>query len=633
MDYIINSILTYINNKKTIGCYQIKGCWGCGKTYFVKNILFDKLLNNENPITPVLISLFGLNDIKDIHHMLLNSYINIMNKTNIDVTDDMNRGLDYLDFKYGSNNNILNYNLHDEEELIYSIIPKEKVILIIDDVERFLNEDNVEQLLGIINTLTEVRGYKVIIIYNEDFQRSKKLSKLKANFKEKVIGYAVKYSPSSNQILKTIINEFNNETFVSFMNEDKVYNLFNTDNYPYEYRTYFKNFRIIKFIVSTFYNVFEHYKDYIEDSKTKSKLLYYLTFIIGVSIEYKLDRINDINCHNLDVYTNNINLEDFGYNEIDYSLKKQTHQEINEKELNTKQDNLYAKQFYNIFIRKFNLEIIFLSQLYYNITAGSEIDFDKLDYFLSTNVSEFKQETKPGNVILNKINKGVWLYENDDFNVDLNNLLEYTEKSELDGCFNYIKAAHYLEIFKEIINVDIDELKRRIKKGIDGYININGLSDEEIIKIEHLDRNNWFIEYLKERINEFYNCNYKETINELKHLFVNNIEEFTKKFKDRKYQKSELYTTSILQHICDEEISKKMKELTPSEIRLLYNFIITRYTTEVANNLKPEVAFLNYIKKSLNEIDNNNKTLSIYLTNNYLKPSINDAIRILIKKK
>ena len=118
MENIKDNILQYLNRDTTTGALQIKGNWGCGKTYFVKEELFKELLELEKTIIPVMISLFGLDSVKDIHYSLLNSYINIMNDKIGNVTDDMNRGLDYLDFKYGSDKAVFNFDLHDEEELI-----------------------------------------------------------------------------------------------------------------------------------------------------------------------------------------------------------------------------------------------------------------------------------------------------------------------------------------------------------------------------------------------------------------------------------------------------------------------------------------------------------------------------------
>ena len=41
---IKEDILQYLNRNTTTGALQIKGNWGCGKTYFVKEELFQEFL-------------------------------------------------------------------------------------------------------------------------------------------------------------------------------------------------------------------------------------------------------------------------------------------------------------------------------------------------------------------------------------------------------------------------------------------------------------------------------------------------------------------------------------------------------------------------------------------------------------
>lgn len=628
MKNIINNILQYLNRDTTTGALQIKGDWGCGKTYFVKKKLFKELLEMEEPIIPVMISLFGLDSVKDIHYSFLNSYINIMNDNKGDVTDDMNRGFDYLDFKYGSDRAISNFDLHDEEELIYKIIPREKVVLIMDDVERFINENNVEQLMGVINNLIENRGYKVIIIYNDDFKKDEKSIYIKSNFKEKVIGYTVKYSPSYDEMLSIMAKIFDSVDFENFMKKDEVLKIFNPENYPKEYRTFFNNLRIIKFIISTFYNVYQHYKD---DKKAEAKLLYYLTFIVGTSIEYKIDKIDDTDCHNLDIFTDKLDLDDFGYNDEHENLfTDETDEEFKQKKEKDANDNLYAKRFYDRYVKKFNQNIVFHPQLYYHITTGKIIDFEILDSNLSKTVSEFSSETSEGNIIIDKMLKGLWLYDDNTFYDDLMRLLDYTERGNLKGCIYYVNAAYILVRFKEITNLKEDILKEKIKRGIDSYISNNKIEIDEKLHLEHsFNQNNWPVDYLIKKIDEQNDIYSDKMIDELKFLFVNNMDEFVKRFKDSRYFKSDFYNISILEHICSDEISRKITELTPYEVYLLKEFIESRYKPEFKDNLKLEIRFLDFIKVASEQVSQNNKKLSTDLINNILRPEIDNARKIL----
>lgn len=633
MKDIKENILQYIKSKTTTGCLQIKGDWGCGKTYFVKNVLIPELKKDEYAKVPVVLSLFGLSSVKDIHFGLLNSYINAMNDLKKSITDDMNRGLDYLDSKYGSEKAIFNFDLHDEEELIYKIIPCENVVFFLDDVERFMNEDNVEELMGVINNLVEVREFKVIIIYNDNYKKNNEALSIKSDFKEKVIDYVVKYSPSFDEMLGILVDQFKSDEYTNFFKKKTVIEIFNPENYPIEYRVHFNNLRIIRFIISIFFEIFKYYKDpIIKDEKTELKLLHYLTFIVGISIEFKIDEINDVDCRSLNVYTDKFNLEDFGYNEEDNNpFCDKTEEELNKLKSKEIKDNLYAKRFYERYVKKFNQNIVFHPQLYNHITTRSKIDFISLDNNLSNNVTELGTDFNQGNIILDKMLRGLWQYDDEEFEKDLSGLMRHTENGELFKCVYYANAAYILLRFKEIIGLNEDELKDKIKSGIDLYFSNNKIENDEKLYLEHtFGSNNWAAEYMINKIDEQNDIYSEKAIGHLQKLFVNDMEGFVDRFKDGKYHRSDLYNISILQHICSDEVSNKIIALTPYEIYILSEFIEQRYKPEFANFLNKEIEFLDFIKATVdNNIPNDNKKLSTNLINNILKPKVDNAIKII----
>lgn len=123
MGHIVNNIIKYLNSKDRTGAFQVKGEWGSGKTYFFKEVLPEKIKSETNRLQ-VMISLFGLGNIKEIPFRLLNAYINKKREQGLSANEDMNRGLDYLDLKYGVDRKLFGVDLHDEDEMIYCIIPK-----------------------------------------------------------------------------------------------------------------------------------------------------------------------------------------------------------------------------------------------------------------------------------------------------------------------------------------------------------------------------------------------------------------------------------------------------------------------------------------------------------------------------
>ena len=221
MEHIINHIIAYLNSRNTDGAFHVKGEWGSGKTYFFKEILPDKIREQVSRIQ-VMVSLFGMESVKDIPFRLLNAYVKKKSEQKNGISESMNRGLDYLDMKYGVDRKLFGMNLHDEEEMIYNIIPKDEVYLCFDDVERFMTEENVGEILGTINNLAENMGYKVIVISNDHYhQGSHQTEIVKSQFKEKVIGISITFIPSIPEIYDTVVDKYGDEGFSAFMKREE----------------------------------------------------------------------------------------------------------------------------------------------------------------------------------------------------------------------------------------------------------------------------------------------------------------------------------------------------------------------------------------------------------------------------
>lgn len=52
--------------------------------------------------------------------------------------------------------------VNNNSGLLYKLIPTEKTVIILDDIERVIDTIDVHTLLGAINDLVEHRGYKVV---------------------------------------------------------------------------------------------------------------------------------------------------------------------------------------------------------------------------------------------------------------------------------------------------------------------------------------------------------------------------------------------------------------------------------------------------------------------------------------
>lgn len=194
----------------------LDGKWGCGKTFFIKSWLDTFQTENEDELTPMYVSLFGVQTVKQINDTIngllfpfMNSKVYKIGKTftkmvasaalrfNVDYDGDKkNDGT--VDFKLDPLMDLLN---DKKEEL------KGRRILIFDDLERA--NIGVKELYGYINRFVEHNRFKVIVICNcteitekETFNR----------FREKVIGRTFEIHSD----VDAAINSFANEIPVSY---------------------------------------------------------------------------------------------------------------------------------------------------------------------------------------------------------------------------------------------------------------------------------------------------------------------------------------------------------------------------------------------------------------------------------
>ena len=180
-EQLIKEIENYINDETYNYAVLINGEWGCGKTFFVKNVLMDKLQKfSECQGNVFYWSLYGFRLIDDIKE---NVFLDLMGDFAEKKIKNRQKGnkdkfLENYEKSYGKKafNNSINrnslilkilhkVNINDFYELINPITFNDKV-LIFDDLERCMCPIN--EVLGFINSLVEHENAKVIIIANEN---------------------------------------------------------------------------------------------------------------------------------------------------------------------------------------------------------------------------------------------------------------------------------------------------------------------------------------------------------------------------------------------------------------------------------------------------------------------------------
>lgn len=174
--------------KKYYNIILVNGSWGIGKTYYLK-----QTLENEEHI---YVSLFGIDKLEGLKHAIyyeLNKFGASFNKF---LKDNSNRdiGISFLTLPIPN----ISPNI---EEKIKKKLKKENLILVIDDLERKSDNINIKELLGFIESLTEIKNIKIIVVANEEKIREKDDYN---SFKEKVINKTYNITKYSEDAVNTI---------------------------------------------------------------------------------------------------------------------------------------------------------------------------------------------------------------------------------------------------------------------------------------------------------------------------------------------------------------------------------------------------------------------------------------------
>lgn len=215
MEYLKNAIENYLNSEESFALC-IDGGWGTGKTHFIKNFMpfsindIDKLqpFDKSNTRKVIYISLYGKGDVKEIKDVIISqilskagSFKSKSRKSTTNIAQFFNIPMFNISKLYS---NLLSF--ADEQavsKLKQDLITQGlKLLIIIDDLERITNKNELNELLGFIrNELLDILESKVIIVGNlNELLNDKALSKTK----EKVIGRTLKFESNLDVGLEII---------------------------------------------------------------------------------------------------------------------------------------------------------------------------------------------------------------------------------------------------------------------------------------------------------------------------------------------------------------------------------------------------------------------------------------------
>lgn len=230
----------------------LDGKWGCGKTFLIKSWLDTFQTENDDELTPMYVSLFGVQTVRQINDTIngllfpfMNSKVYKIGKTitkmvasaalrfNVDYDGDK-KSDGTVDFKLDPLMDLLN---DKKEEL------KGRRILIFDDLERA--NIGVKELYGYINRFVEHNRFKVIVVCNSTEITDKEAFN---RFREKIIGRTFEIHSDIDAAINSFANEIPTSYFVQ-QHISEVKEAFKSTGYS--------NLRVLRQCIRDFNQIFQ----------------------------------------------------------------------------------------------------------------------------------------------------------------------------------------------------------------------------------------------------------------------------------------------------------------------------------------------------------------------------------------
>lgn len=283
---IENFLNEYMINPDPQYAVFLKGNWGCGKTFFVNNWLnsYKKKIPEEQILKPVMVSLYGLSEIKQITAAInkalypilcgraakvgktLTKFLSaIVLKHEVDVDKDNN--FDF-EIELGLDSVLLLFSSEDNSV-------KKGKLLIFDDIERC--EMPMKRLMGYLNYFVELCHSHLIIIGDER-KMTDEQKIIFSDFKEKTIGREFEISTNVRSAIENFTEQEPTNEFIRkhITTIEKVFSM-----------TDCQNLRILRQALWDFGRFEETMIEFSKESKYEHVMLHILGSYIISYCEYR----------------------------------------------------------------------------------------------------------------------------------------------------------------------------------------------------------------------------------------------------------------------------------------------------------------------------------------------------------
>lgn len=595
----------------------LKGKWGVGKTWFIKQTIKEKSSSNYKFL---YVSLYGISTFEEIETDFYKQLHPLLSSKSLDLVGKIAKGLLKATIKVdldgdGKSDGSVSAQAPDIDLPDY-LTNTDEYILIFDDIERC--SISIGNLLGYINHFVEHQGRKVILIANEEeiikYEKEKYNEYLK--IKEKLIGKELEIKSDFYGAIDHFISRNDDKDLKKVYrdNMDEIYALFNKSGY--------ENLRYLRISLLDFKRLFDQISD--ESRKKKGLVSHLLKIYLCYSFEIKSGSLTpkDLDYKEPEPFTGFLDTVGKRENEkTPYDLIIEKY-----KNLSLSETLLKKSQWVDIFDKGLiNRDLIEKSLL-------------KSSYYHDTNIPCWEN---------------LWNYY-------------YLSDEQFDQNYKVVKKKfcqmHYKEVgvLTHVVGVLlklsdlqlVDMNKKTILDHAKLYVGVlkkkKLLNTQNLIDGTNLDReNSWnglvfigrdlpefkeFMSHLNEETNKVIINSYSCIADDLLKLMKNNTDKFYRRITANNHKDNLYYNIPILSYIDPNAFVQQFMGLKPPQRLEVFYALINRYEMPTTT-LSSELAWLMEVKDLL---ESHQKSLIGKVSGFQLKQLINEelmkAIELLGKR-
>ena len=668
MELINNNMLDGIRNylsMESTGALMVSGEWGCGKTYHIEKVVMPAL--QQDGWNPVKVSLFGIESVNEMPLRIADNYKRPENNE-VDGTKKekkkswlsslgkekagkaLAKGAQFAS-KISWLGNFVDVEtlVNNNSGLLYKLIPTEKTVIILDDIERVIDIIDVHTLLGAINELVEQRGYKVVVIANNSYMQQK--SEAKLVFKEKVIEKTLVYEPDVVSIFKELCGKGYSSPFTAFMTAQKAVEVIDPSYPSYKedkgLQVELHNIRILKFALAHFSKIYEVCNAFLKDENkdtADSFLLSLWACTVGVAIEYKKDRLTYKDRLQFAQYVELSSIDwEFGDDDwkADGLFDETQEDEEQEKQKEEKQCEYTNRRITYIFkklVKVHNFPVIVSPQIFDFVTAGMSLDKEGLKAVWEGYKGLVERNSiSPAYALLQKFMHSPWNMSNEEMADAVMQLVKYVEGGKFCDNMAYVNSATYLQHFCSLTSLSLEDMQTKIISGIDKMyesIDTPNLLDKlnlDVVETEIPEESRWVVRYEREKMDKITKANLDTDIKEVLRQFNEDLptlaNRLTIQYGDTKTP--DFLSYPILSHIPMEYIIDKVNKIRPKEVMALYHILNGRFLEYMAapKVYEAELTFVRNLEHALAQKNSNKTTYADILIEDHLKGVIEKVNR------